>query len=110
MKSTRNTSCFTFLLLGILLTLVNCGNRNSTGYTTILFPLDQGGATVPISANCSAWGDGCNTYCRCPGQPTEYIKIEDIKNCVDKFRKTPFCVDDERIKAQKCNETVPVEC
>ena len=110
MKSIRNTIYFTFLLFSLLWTLTSCSNRTSTGYITIQFPLGQGGATMPISANCSSWGDGCNTYCRCPGQPTAYIQIEDIKNCVDQLRKTPFCVDDERTKVQKCNETVPIKC
>lgn len=109
MKSIRSTICLTFLLSGILLTLISCGD-SSSGYITIQFPLAKGGATVPISASCSRWGDGCNTYCRCPGQPDGYIKIEDIQNCVDKFIKTPFCVDDEKTKVQQCNEAVPVEC
>ena len=110
MKFIQNTT-FTafFMTLGLLLMLISC-KENKTNYRDIQFPIIKGGATKRIYAECLAWEDGCNIYCRCPNQPVGYITIQVIRKCIERLIVQPVCISNDQLKLQECNEAIPTQC
>ncbi len=110
MKFIQNTTVTAFFMtLSLLLTFISC-SENKTTYRDIPFPTIRGGATSRIPASCVAWYDGCNIYCRCPGQPIGYIEIEVISRCIDRIIVKPSCIENNQLKMQQCNEAIPKQC
>lgn len=82
---------FSFLIAGC----------ESSRHAQIVIETGLGREIIPGS--CSAWTDGCDTYCRADA-PTSWYKVKSKTVCKNEDIHASECIDNEPEKLKLCND------